>query len=255
MSIDFLKEDKTAIITLNRPEAMNAIDPEHIEALSRALLDFHNDKSLWVAVITGAGNAFSVGADISTTLPELKKNAGRPDAGPPTIMRGLTLSKPVIAAVNGAALGGGLELALACDLRIASENALFGFPEVSLGLIPGWGGTQRIIRSVPPAIAIELLLLGRPINASRALQAGLVNRVVPRSELVSTAKTMASTICKCAPLAVRAARKAALEGMELSLEEGLDLEKSLNDELVLTADFAEGCRAHLEKRKPVFKEE
>ena len=255
MSIDFLKADKTAVITLNRPEAMNALDPEHVAAFSRALLDFDNDDSLRVAIITGAGNAFSVGADIGALLPELKKNAGRPYAGPPTIIRGLTLSKPVIAAVNGAALGGGLELALACDLRIASENAMFGFPEVGLGLVPGWGGTQRITRAVPAAIALELLLLGRPISSSRALQAGLVNKVVPRTDLMAAAKTMAAAICRCAPLAVKAARQASYQGMDLSLNDGLELEKELNDKLVQTRDFDEGCRAALEKRKPDFKGE
>lgn len=254
MPVDFTREERTAIITLNRPEALNAFDPPMSLAFSRALKEFMTDDSLWVAIITGAGNAFSIGADISALLPELKANLEDQFRKAPTIMRGMELWKPVIAAVNGAALGGGLELALACDLRIASENAMFGFPEVMLGLVPGWGGTQRITRAVPSAIAAELLLLGRPINASRALQTGLINRVVPRAELITAAMNMSASLCRCAPLAVRMAKKAMIEGMDLSLEEGLQLEKSLNSYLVMTEDFDEGCLAHIERRKPVFKE-
>ena len=254
MPVDFTREDKTAIITLNRPEALNAFDPELAGAFSKALISFMEDDSLWVGIITGAGNAFSVGADIATLLPGLKANSEDQFKAAPNIMRGLRLWKPVIAAINGAALGGGLELALACDLRIASENAMFGFPEVSLGLIPGWGGTQRITRAVPTAIAAELLFLGRPISAARALQTGLVNKVVPRSDLMTSAKSMASGLCKSAPLAVRIAKQAMIQGMYLPLEKGLELEKSLNDYLVTTEDFDEGCKAHLEKRKPLFKE-
>lgn len=252
MPIDLQKEDKIAIITLNRPEARNAFDPTLLNDFSRALLDFMNDDNLWAGIITGEGAAFSVGADIETLLPELKSGVGQVHAGAPTIMRGLHLWKPLIAAINGAALGGGLELALACDLRIASENAMFGFPEVSLGLIPGWGGTQRITRAVPAAIASELVLTGRPIGAARALQAGLVNKVVPRSELMASARTMAAGLCKCAPLAVRAAKQAMVQGAGMPLENGLALEKSLVDFLVQTEDFNEGCRSHLEKKQPRF---
>jgi len=254
MLVDFTREDKTAIITLNRPEALNAFDPELTKAFSAALSEFMNDDSLWAGIITGAGNAFSVGADISTMLPALKADSEKQFKAAPTIMRGLKLWKPLIAAVNGAALGGGLELALACDLRIASENAMFAFPEVTLGLIPGWGGTQRITRAVPSAIAAELLFLGRPISAKRALETGLINKVVPRADLMTAAVNMAAGICKCAPLAVRAAKQAMMEGMGLPLDDGLDLEKSFNDYLVTTGDFDEGCRAHIGKRKPVFTE-
>jgi E-phenylitaconyl-CoA hydratase len=254
MPVDFIREDKTVIITLNRPEALNAFDPELAGAFSQALINYREDNSLWVAIITGAGNAFSAGADIAALLPALKADSEEQFRSAPNIMRGLKLWKPVIAAINGAALGGGLELALACDLRIASENAMFGFPEVALGLVPGWGGTQRITRAVPAAIAAELLFTGRPISAARALQAGLVNKVVPRGELMTTAKNMASGLCKVAPLAVRAAKQAMIQGMDLPLDRGLEFEKSLNDYLVTTEDFDEGCKAHIEKRKPVFKE-
>jgi len=253
MPVDYEKEDRIAVIRLNRPEALNAIDPEMAEGLSRVLAEFRDDDALWVGIVTGAGNAFSVGADVATMLPLLKQSQGGRHAEPPDIMRGLKLWKPLIAAVNGAALGGGLELALACDIRIASENAVFGFPEVTLGLIPGWGGTQRISRAVPLCIAAELLYTGRPISANRALQYGLVNKVAPRAELMSSAMTIAQSICKAAPLAVRAARQALMQGLGMSLEKGLELESSLNGALADSADFDEGCRAYLEKRKPVFR--
>jgi E-phenylitaconyl-CoA hydratase len=254
MSIDYKKEGKIAIFTLNRPEALNSIDPESLEQLSRALIDFKDDNELMVGIITGAGDrAFSVGADIKTMLPEIKKTIGQPSAGPPTIMRGLELWKPMIAAINGACLGGGLEIALACDLRIASENATFGLPEVTLGLIPGWGGTQRLPRVVPLANAAELLLTGRPIVALDALRIGLVNKVVPIEELMPTARQLAEILCRPAPLAARAAKQAMLQGTSLSLDDGLKLERILNDFLVTTEDFDEGCKAFAEKRRPTYK--
>jgi E-phenylitaconyl-CoA hydratase len=254
MSIDYKKEGKIAIFTLNRPEALNSIDPESLKELSRALTDFKTDDELMVGIITGTGDrAFSVGADIKTMLPEIKKTRGQPSAGPPTIMRGLDLWKPLVAAINGACLGGGLEIALACDLRIASENATFGLPEVTLGLIPGWGGTQRLPRVIPFAKAAELLLTGRPINAQEAYRIGLVNKVVPLPELMPLARQMAEMLCRPAPLAVRAAKQAMIQGTSLSLEGGLKLEKTLTDFLVTTEDFDEGCKAFAEKRKPVFK--
>ena len=254
MTINYIKEGKIAIFTLNRPEALNAIDPKSAEELSRALVDFRDDGSLLVGIITGTGvRAFSVGADIGTMLPELKKFKGQPNVGPLNFMRGLNLWKPMIAAVNGAALGGGLEIALFCDLRIASEKAIFGAPEVTLGLIPGWGGTQRLPRAIASARAAELLLTGKPISAQEAYRIGLVNRVVPFAELMPAAKQMAETLCLRAPLAVRAAKQAMIQGTGVSLEDGLDLERKLNDFLVTTDDFDEGCKAFIEKRLPVFR--
>ncbi len=254
MTIDYIKEGKIAVFTLNRPEALNAIDPKTAEELNRALVDFRDDDSLWVGIITGTGvRAFSVGADIGKMLPELKKFKGQPNVGPLNLMRGLNLWKPMIAAVNGAALGGGLEIALFCDLRIASEKAIFGTPEVTLGLIPGWGGTQRLPRTIASARAAELLLTGKPISAQEAYRIGLINRVVPFAELMPTAKQMAETLCLRAPLAVRAAKQAMIQGMGVSLEDGLDLERTLNDFLVTTDDFDKGCKAFIEKRSPVFR--
>ncbi|HEX75987.1 MAG TPA: enoyl-CoA hydratase/isomerase family protein [Dehalococcoidia bacterium] len=254
MAIDYKKEGRIAIFTLNRPEALNAMNPESLEELSRALIDFKDDDELWVGIITGAGDrAFCAGADIGTMLPVLKKLIGQPWAEPPTIMRGLKLWKPIIAAVNGHCLGGGLEIALACDLRIASEKATFGVPEVTLGLIPGWGGTQRLPRAIPWAKAAELLLAGRPFDAQEAYRIGLVNKVVPLAELMPTAKQLAEIVCRPGPLAVRAAKQAMIQGTSLSLEDGLELEKVLVDFLVTTEDFDEGCKAFLEKRKAEFK--
>ena len=168
-------------------------------------------------------------------------------------MRGLELWKPVIAAINGFALGGGLELALACDLRIAAENASFGLPEVTLGLIPGWGGTQRLPRAIPKAMAAELLFMGQRIDAQEAYRIGLVNKLVPNSQLLPTAEEWAERLCEIPPLAVRAVKEAMCKGLEMSLEEGLGLETELEDFLFTTEDSKEGRAAWQEKRKPVLK--
>lgn len=253
MSVDYSKQDKIAIFTLNRPEALNAIDPDTATELGQAFEDFKKDDRLMVAIITGTGiKAFSIGADVQTLLPKIRESRGE-STGPLNLLDALDSWKPIIAAINGAALGGGLEIALACDLRIASENAIFGMPEVTLGLIPGWGGTQRLPRIMPMAKAAELLLTGKPILAQEAYRIGLINKVVPYSELLPTARTLAETICKRAPLAVKAAKQAMLQGVNLPLQDGLKLERKLNDSLVDTEDFDEGCRAFIEKRSPVFK--
>ncbi len=254
MAVDYRKEGKVAVFTLNRPEALNAVNIEGLEELSRALIDFKSDDNLLVGIITGSGQkAFCVGADVRSVLPQFKANVGKPFAGPPTILRGLDLSKPMIAAVNGYALGGGLEIALACDIRIASENATFGLPEVNLGIIPGWGGTQRLPRAIPQAKAAEMLFTGRPIDAQEAYRIGLVNKVVPLAQLMTAAGEMADMICRPAPLAVRAAKQAMAFGADRSLEDGLEFEKTLIDYLVTTDDFEEGSNAFLSKRKPDFK--
>ena len=254
MAVDYHKEGKIAVFTLNRPEALNAIDPETTEQLSRAFEDFENDDDLLVGIVTGAGNkAFSVGADVQTLLPKLKEFRGQRKSGPLNLIDTLSSWKPMIAAINGAALGGGLEIALACDLRIAAENAIFGTPEVTLGLIPGWGGTQRLPRMIASAKAAELLFTGKPISAQEAYRIGLINKVVPFSELMPAAKGMAETISRRAPLAVRAAKQAMIQGIDVSLEDGLKLERKLNDFLVSTDDFEEGCKASMERRQPFFK--
>ncbi|MFA7191495.1 MAG: enoyl-CoA hydratase/isomerase family protein [Dehalococcoidales bacterium] len=253
MSVTYEKLGHVAIITLNRPEELNAIDMEMLRGLSRALCDFKDDDDLHVAIITGAGQrAFSIGADVNSLLPEMKNNGNSSLPQPPTNMRGLTLYKPLIAAINGAAFGGGLELALACDLRIASERALMALPEVHLGIIPGWGGTQRLARLIPQCKAAEMLFTGRPIDAREAHRIGLVNKIVAPDKLMEEAMQLAEQVLKPAPLAVRAAKQAMLQGASLSLDSGLRLEKSLFEMLTSTRDFDEGLAAKNEKRKPNF---
>ncbi len=254
MAINYTKEGRIAIFTINRPQAMNAMNMEAIRELHEAMVDFRDDPDLWVGIITGSGEkAFSAGADIKDTLSFMKEHRDKPWAMPATPMRGLELHKPLIAAINGLALGGGLEIALACDIRIASENARLGLPEVTLGLIPGWGGTQRLPRVIPWAKAAEMLLTGKPIDAQEAYRIGLVNKVVPLEQLMPTAKEWAEVICQAGPLGVRAAKEAMIKGCSLTLEEGLRLENSLEAYLLGTEDFAEGTRAFAEKRKPIYK--
>jgi len=254
MALLYEKKGKVAYMTINRPRALNAVDPETLQELSQALLDFRDDEDRWVAILTGVGErAFCVGADIKEMLPVLGEIRNEWWRIPPTILRGLELWKPIIAAINGHALGGGLELALACDLRIAAENATFGVPEVSLGIIPGWGGTQRLPRAIPAAKAAELLFFGQRIDAQEAYRIGLVNKVVPLPQLLPTAEEWAQKLCEIPPLAVRAAKEAMIRGVEMSLEEGLRLEAKLEDFLVATEDHREAKEAWLEKRKPVLK--
>jgi enoyl-CoA hydratase/carnithine racemase len=254
MAINYEKEGRIAIFTINRPEARNAISMEVVRELHKAMVDFQSDPNLWVGIITGAGDkAFSGGADIKDTLPFLQEHRETPGAFPKTPMRGLDIWKPLIAAINGIALGGGLELALACDIRIAAENARLGTPEVTLGLIPGWGGTQRLPRLIPWAKAAEILLMGKPIDAQEAYRIGLVNKVVPLEQLMSTAKEWAEVICQAGPLGVRAAKEAMTRGYSMTLEDGLRLESSLFNYLLGTDDFIEGTKAFVEKRKPVYK--
>jgi len=254
MAIDYKKEGKIAIFTINRPEAMNAMNMEGIRELNEAMADFRDDPELWVGIITGAGErAFCGGADIKDTLVFMQKHRHDQWAFPPTIMRGFELWKPLIAAINGMALGGGLEIALACDIRIASETARLGTPEVNLSLIPGWGGTQRVPRMVPWCKAAEILLMGKPIDAQEAYRIGLVNKVVPQAEVMPTAKEWAQAICQAGPLAVRAAKEAMVRGYSLSLEDGLRLENALVAYIMGTEDFNEGTKAFVEKRKPVYK--
>jgi enoyl-CoA hydratase/carnithine racemase len=216
--------------------------------------EFRDDPELWVGIVTGAGEkAFCGGADIKDTLPFMQAHRQDPWSFPPTIMRGFELWKPLIAAINGMAVGGGLELALACDIRIAADNARLGTPEVNLGLIPGWGGTQRLPRMVPWCKAAEIVLMGKLIDAQEAYRIGLVNKVVPQAEVMTTAKEWAKAICQAGPLAVRAAKEAMVRGYSMPLEDGLKLENSLEGYIMTTEDFTEGTTAFVEKRKPDYK--
>ena len=254
MAIDYKKEGRIAIFTINRPEALNSMNVEALRELHEVMVDFRDDPNLWVGIVTGAGEkAFCAGADIKNMLPFLKEHRNTPWAMPATPLRGLDLWKPLIAAINGMALGGGLEIAVMCDIRIASENARLGTPEVALGVIPGWGGTQRLPRMVPWCKAAEILLMGKPIDAQEAYRIGLVNKVVPPEQLMSTAKEWAEVILQTGPLGVRAAKEAMIRGSNMTLEDGLRLEYSLFDYLLGTEDFTEGTTAFVEKRKPAYK--
>ncbi len=249
------QKERVVVITLNRPEAMNAVDQETHAALIEAWTRFRGDDSAWVAILTGVGEkAFSAGADLKKLIPA---RAGGParhnELGLGGITRGLEVWKPMIAAINGHCLAGGLELALACDLRLASPNATFGLTEVRWAIMPGAGGTQRLPRAVPLAKAMEMILMAEPISAEEAFRIGLVNKVVPLPQLMPTAMEWAQTLCERGPLAVRAAKEAAIRGLSLPLGDGLRLEAFLSGALRGTEDAIEGPKAFAEKRKPRFK--
>jgi E-phenylitaconyl-CoA hydratase len=257
MILLYEKKEKIAIITLNRPEVMNAINRELAQALCDAWNDFAGDPGLSVLVITGAGEkAFCVGAD-------LKEKEEKGDVHVTSFwdgsfklpMRGPELFKPVIAAINGHCLGGGLELALLADIRIAAGHATFGHPEIRLGIFPGMGATQRLPRSLPYNIAAEILLTGERFGAPKALDIGLVNRVAPSQHLMKTALSAAETISGNAPLALRAVKEALLRSYDLPIDQGLRLEGVLRRIVGDTEDAQEGVRAFLERRTPRFKGE
>lgn len=251
--IEFEKRGKTAIIRINRPEALGAMTVKGHEELARALIVLRDDDELLSGILTGTGDkSFCSGVDIKDMLPFIKKTADRPWLQTATMMRGMELWKPLIAAVNGLALGAGMEMALACDIRIASENARFGFPEVKVGMFPAGGGTQRLPRLIPAALAAEMILTGKLIDAGEAFRIGLVNRVVPLEELMGAAEEVSARICEAGPLAVRTAKEAMIRGMSLGFEEGLRLETTLTPRVVFSKDFEEGIVAFSEKRKPRF---
>ena len=248
------KQGQTAIFTLNRPEKHNALTPEMLRLMEAVLLDFMEDPSLRVGIFTGAGEkAFCSGADVREMLPFVKATADCPWRFPRTPMRGLTVTKPLIAAVNGLAFGGGAELAISCDLRVAADTAAFRFPEPNLGLIPRLGGTQRLPRLVGRSHAAEILLTGETVEAREALAMGLVNRVVPQERLMDSALEIAQRICRAGPLSVQALKRCLYEGSDMSLADGLALESELGLRLFQTEDYAEGSAAFREKRPPRFK--
>ncbi len=247
--------DGIAFATVNRPKVHNALDQLTMSELVTAFESAADDEQVRVVILTGSGEkAFVAGADI-TEFASLSPVDGREYAlaGQDVFNFIEQLGKPVIAAVNGYALGGGCELAMACTLRVASDNAVFGQPEVRLGLIPGYGGSQRLPRLVGKGRALEILLSGEQVSAESALEMGLVNRVVPRSELLSTAETLARTIMANAPLALRYCLEAVHRGMEMTLTEGQFLEASMFGMCFATEDVEEGTEAFLEKRAPKFK--
>lgn len=251
--IEYTKEGKIALFTINRPEAQGALNIEGMTQLHDALFDFRDDDKLWVGVITGTGDmVFSAGVDAKEYLPYIRSTADKNWQRPTGIIRRLNLWKPLIAACNGLTVGGGLEISLACDIIIASENASFGLPEVKLGLCPGGGGTQRLPRAVPIHLAAEMLLTGKTIDATEAYRIGLVNKVVPLNELMKEARKMAESICEAGPLAVRLAKEMMMRGLSMSLDDGLQLEEDFQRYIMSTKDFEEGINAFREKRKPKF---
>jgi len=247
--------DRLAWITLNRPEKLNALNHEVLQELERVFADLEQDPEVGVVVLTGAGEkAFVAGADIAE-LRDLDSAGARVQAlrGQAVFQRIEAMPKPVIAAVNGFALGGGCELALACHIRMASENARFGLPEVSLGLIPGYGGTQRLARLVGKGVALDMILSGEMTSAADALRMGLVSRVVPQAELRAAAEKLARTLLSRGPIALRSALAAVNEGLEMSQEQGLQHEAALFGLLAATQDMREGTGAFLEKRPAQFR--
>jgi enoyl-CoA hydratase len=243
-----------ATITINRPDKLNALNAACKDELGRLLGQLKADESVRAVILTGSGQkAFMAGTDIGE-LAGLDPVSGKAfaAAGQALFDEIQQLGKPVIAAVNGYALGGGCELALACHIRVAAENAKFGQPEVNLGIIPGYGGTQRLARIVGPGRAAEMILTGAPVDAREALRIGLVNSVVPAAGLLEHANAIAASICSRAPVAVRLALEAINAVFEHPLGEGLAIEARLFGELCGTSDFREGTSAFLEKRTAAF---
>jgi len=256
MTVHFKVENRIAEITLDRQEVRNALDLETMQDLGRYFVEIRDNPDIWAAIITGAGDkAFCAGADIAKLPLQLAQAGGKSlaELGANNIMFGFEIWKPMIAAVNGLALGGGCELAMACDIRVAAENATFGLVEPRIGVMPAGGGTQRLPRLVPLGIALELLLTAQRIDAQQAYRIGLVNKVVPFAELMPAARQMAEQICTNAPLAVRAVKEAAIRGLRVDLREGIALEAMLAQRLMGSEDTREGTSAFLEKRKPQWK--
>jgi enoyl-CoA hydratase len=250
----YTQQDAIATLTLNRPHVLNALNTQLFDDLERAFTFLAQDPTVRVILLTGAGEkAFAAGADIAE-LAELDAAATQQKA-----LRGQSVfalieasPRPVLACINGFALGGGCELALACTLRLAADTARLGQPEVKLGLIPGYGGTQRLPRLIGPAAALKLILTAEIIPASEALRIGLVDEVVPAAELLPRAHTLAALIAAQAPLAIAAALEAVHRGLPLPLDAALQLEAELFGSLAATADKKEGVEAFLTKRKPTF---
>lgn len=244
----------TAMVTLNRPGKLNALNDEMIAELGAALEELEQDPSVRVVIVTGAGEkAFAAGADIEelSTLNALQAVA-KSERGQVLMFHMGTISKPVIMAINGFALGAGCELAMAGDIRIASDRAKFGQPEINIGIIPGYGGTQRLPRLVGKGLALDLLLSGRTIDAQEALRIGLVDRVVSHEKLLAEVKSLAGEIAAKAPIAVGLIKKCVYVGMETDAKSGCSFESLQFGAACTTEDQKEGARAFLEKRKPVF---
>lgn len=253
--IIYEKSEGIATITINRPEALNAFSAEVVSEILQAIEDVKADESVRVVVLTGAGEkAFSAGADIKAMKGMNALKARELSQMGERLCNALeNLEKPVIAAINGYALGGGLEVAMACDIRIASENARMGQTEINIGLIPGWGGTQRLTRLIGATKAKELIFTGKMIDARTAEQLGLVNMVVPQDKFRETVRQFALELAQKAPVALKVAKALINKGAEISLDAAIALEREGFGVVASTEDLQEGVSAFIEKRKPVFK--
>lgn len=255
MSIDLhIEKNGIATVCINRPEVLNALDTEHYEALSKAWIQVRDDPSIRVAVVTGAGDkAFCVGADLKSHITaELNWADHWLTQRNQLLNRGLEVWKPVVAAVNGYCLGGGVTLLYATDIRVASDTATFGLSEVKRGIIAANGGTQRTLRQLPYCLGMELLLTGDRIDAQTALDWGLINRVVQQDQVMETALDLALRIARNAPLAVQATKELAVRSLDMDLAVGLRMEQMVSRALRETEDSREGPRAFREKRPPQF---
>jgi enoyl-CoA hydratase len=258
------KDGHIATITFNRPEAKNALDTESLVGLVESLEDFEKDDNLRVVIVTGAGDeAFSSGADLGALMPILtgakkpETEAERKLAKDPGMVvkctKGLEIYKPIIGAVNGFCVAGGMEILQSFDIRIASEKAMFGLSEVKRSIVPGGGSTVRLPQQIPYCMAMEILLTGDMITAEEAWRLGLINKVVPQDKVMETARQYANTIAENGPLAVRAIKKSVIKSLNLPQEEAFAKETAIAVKVLQSEDAREGPRAFKEKRKPVYK--
>lgn len=258
MSLKYVKVEKRdhiTFVTINRPEVMNALHAEANQELGQAMNEFRDDADAWVAVMTGEGErAFSAGNDLKATAAGTGKLQDTSKIGGFGGMASRTdLFKPVIAAVNGVALGGGFEIALACDIILASENALFGLPEPRVGLAALAGGIHRLPRVIPYHMAMTMMMTGKPVSAAEAHRLGLVSEVVPQADLLAKAEEYARTIIECAPLSIQYTKQSAKMGLHMSIEEAMAMKVPLHESFYNSSDFIEGPKAFAEKRKPNWK--
>lgn len=257
--IIYEKRGRIAIVTMNRPERMNAIDPQTSAEMHEAFCDFRDDDELWVAILTGAGErAFSAGNDLVAMSAAQQGGANAVSAAFSRapfggITRNFECWKPMIAAINGYCLAGGLEIALSCDIRVAAEHAQFGLAEVTRGIIPGAGGTQRLPRTIPFGAALELMLTGDKFDAQWAYRYGLVNYVLPADQVMPKAMAIAERLCQNAPMSLRYVKEAAYKGQSMTLEDGLRLEIEQSKRVLATEDAMEGPLAFAQKRPPQWK--